>query len=500
MRIPLLKRWHCLAILFAAVFAAYLNSLSGQPVGFDDSINIQDALGRNSGKLPGFSASLRNLQDYPLKSLERIAAARHVRDASFALDAALFGGDLWWGHLANVLLHYLASAFFFLAAARLLGSAPAGLLASLIFALHPVQTESVAYLAGRRDVLLGFFAFASFYLFLLYQEGKRPAALAGAVFLWLLCLGAKQTAVVLPLLWLGCAAVIGRINPLEHLREKIWLYAGLAAVCLFVVSAHVSGEFSVLSRHGLPPETLWYGGSALRQWAAEPAVLLHAAGLLLWPGPLSADYSFRVFEPVFSPRAGLLLAALSGLLAGVAWKLRDSRPVFLFSLLWTALTYLPSVHLLPSLHNGEIFAEHWLYLPAAGFALAAAGAAAALGRRFPRTAAAAAALVLLGYGAGTAVRNRDWKDDLTLWSKTVGAQPRCARAWHNLAMAEVRRGRLDLAEADLKRSVSLDPGQALALMNLGIVYYLQSRLVEADAAAEGEADAGREDSHEAGPE
>ena len=100
------------------------------------------------------------------------------------------------------------------------------------------------------------------------------------------------------------------------------------------------------------------------------------------------------------------------------WKgKRKRRPRESFALLWIALSYAPMLHLLPTLHNNEAFAEHWLYLPLFGWALLLGSLWTEL-QRFPKASAAGFAVLLGLYAGRTALRNRDWKDAPTLWSKT----------------------------------------------------------------------------------
>ena len=459
-----LKTRHCLGLLFIAVFGAYFNCLGNGLVGFDDVVVLhpQGAFGVAAVKrLP------RELRKGPLRALSAAASARPLTGLSQMLDVALYGQDYWGHHLSSVVYHFLACCFAFLVAAALIGSTSGGLAAALVFALHPVQTESVAYLAGRRDVLCGLLCLASLYAWLRGLNARSKAATAAAVALWALALTAKPSAVALPLLWLAAAAALKPGEFKEHLARHLKLYLACAAACLAVALASLAGEAAVLERFKLPSELLWFGGGAASQWATEPRIALHALKLLAWPAALSADYTLRVFEPSrsFLETEVLLGLAACALLAGLAWLLRRKRPLASFALAWILLSYAPMLHLLPALHNSEVFAEHWLYLPTFGFALLLAGLLDDL-QRWPRASWALFGVLLCLYAGRTAVRNRDWKDGLTLWSKTAATYPQCGRAQGILGFLRLQRGELEAAGTALLRARELRPDSPQNFINL----------------------------------
>jgi len=471
-----LKTWHCLGVLFIAVFGAYFNCLGNGLVDFDDAVVLhpQGAFGvANVKRLPA------DILKIPLHALSAVVTARPLAGLSHMLDLALFAEDHWGHHLSSVAYHFLACCFAFLAAAELLGSRSAGLAAALVFALHPVQTESVAYLAGRRDILCGLLCLASLYLWLKGLRAGRTAA--WSVGLWALALTAKPAAVTLPLLWAASAAALKPKELKDHLARNWRLYAVCAAACLTVAAVHLT--MNVERPKNIPSELLWHGGSAAAQWATEPRIVLHALQLMVWPAVLNADYSPRVFDisrSFLEPRALLALAACGGL-AWLAWALRRKRPLASFALAWIMLTYAPMLHVFPALHNNEVFTEHWLYLPIFGFALLSASLLNEF-RRWPRASWLCFGLLLCLCAARTVVRNRDWKDAFTLWSKTVATYPRCGRAHGVLGRILLQRGNWRAAEANFLQAAELRPEDPRNLTNLAELYSNTGRFGDAEQA------------------
>ena len=451
-----LKPWHCAAVICLAGLAAYSNCLNNGLVSFDDSVlrPLEQVRPAEYGakyahwRWLGARALLLGLADRPLTK------------ASLALDRFLFAQDLWMTHLLNVLLHLAASLLAFLVASRCLGSLAGGLTAGLLFCLHPVQTESVAYVAGRRDLLAGCLTLGSVLCWLRTDAGRRRFRQASAVLLWLGAMAAKPSAVTVPLLWAAYDFL--------HRRED-WRRTG---PWLFLLGAGVAGAFAashlILEPSPATSPLSWVGGSPFAQLATEPRILALALWRLLFPWRLIGDYSYWAIEPSATPldpsclAAAILLAAL----AWLAWRSRRAERTVAFALSWLLLSYAPMLHLLPAGHNLQVFAEHWLYLPVFGAALLGARLF-DLGRlRWPRTSIGAFLLIIILFGGRTVARNRIWKDDLTFWSTTMADVPRCARAQEALGMVLWSRGDHENGERLMREAIALLPDEPKPQVNL----------------------------------
>jgi len=377
----------------------------------------------------------------------------------------------------NVAYHILAACAAFAAAAMILGDLWGGLEPPLSFSLHPIQTESVAYLAGRRDILLGLFCL----LGLCFWLKRRVVA---CLIFCLLAFSAKQSAVTLPIaLW--TYEIFARLAQrkikitfgalLSQAREELFRYRRAAAaiiLCVAVLGAFVvrrEPAHNITASKSYGWSAPWYGDSAMSNWATMPKVLVRAACLVVWPRKLIADYSYNAVpasRSFFDPDAILPLALLVGL-AFLAWQAAKKRPILAFAFAWTALTYLPHLPIIPTYHNRELFAEHWLYLPLFGPALIF-GYFFAKGRALlPRFSAAASAAVLAAFMIRGAQRNLDWKDDLTFWARTVQDVPACARARSNLGNAYLNRGLANEALQEYKKAVEIQPSWVGPYFNLG---------------------------------
>ena len=459
------------AIVVIAVVTAivYANSLHN-PFLFDDIETIVQMQSRGG---PGEFAQLSSL-------LKGKPAYRPLRSASYAFDYALSGLDPWGYHLSNIAYHALSAIFVFLIARTLFDRGRPALFAALLFAVHPIQTDAVTYLSGRRDVLSGLFVLAGFYAFLRYRRTRRTGYLALAMAAYPLAFFSKESAIILPLLCFSydvIAHIRAKVSGVGvPLLREVWAGGRAAfreAYLLYLPFVVLAGglAYYVLFLVRGTWQRAYHGGSLWFTLLTEARVFLHYIKLLLFPLTLSADYSYNAFPVTTSwtdPKALVAVLILASLGYGLLACLR-TRPLVAFGGAWFFIALLPVAQIIP---HHEMMAEHYLYVPSVGFFLLVAGLVDPLLER-PRFAPAlyAAGLsTLLLLSLRTVWRNGDWGDDLTLWSKTVQAAPQAARARNNLGAAFLRRGQLALAQEQLEAALGINPNFVSARANLGKLY------------------------------
>jgi len=408
------------------------------------------------------------------------AAPGSGRDRPAAISSATRSPSPLVFHLHNALLHALNTLLVALLVARVRPTAPLALpaLFALAFALHPVQTESVAYISGRRDVL-----FAFFYLLALvvYAGGRRDGgwgrglALAGLA--WL-SLGAKEMAATLPaamlLLEAFAPAEPGDRPGWRRIADRLplWLPSGLAVL--------VFAGF-LLARQNPGEGVGWWGGSPANAFFGSMRALLEYARLLVWPHPLTVDYSYDAFPASrgpFSPWSGaasliVVVAAIS-----VAVRERRRRPELAASIALFLVLIAPVAQLVP---HPERFAEHHLYLPSIAFL---AGVCSLLGERLARAregATAGALVVLLVWGGLTSGRLDAWQGPYPLWRSAAEAYPRCARAHFGRGSAAWELGRPAEAVAALATAIEILAPIEREPLQQG--YYLQALQIRASILA-----------------
>ena len=372
---------------------------------------------------------------------------RPVVLASYALDRALAGGAPLAFHATNVVLHVaVAWLVFRLATAVGLAAGPAFAGAALFLA-HPVQTEAVTYVSGRTDVLGALGALGGL---LLWRRARHAAdrwatAAAAAVLAGLL---AKEAVVAVPLVLLLPAAHPGPRRPRPILP--------IAAALAWLLAWTASGGPGV-RLEGLAARLPAIAGGALT-----------LARVLVWPSDLHLERFTAV--PGWTPLAAAgAFAGVAALLAVLGLAARRV-PGGALLLALAVLAYLPVsglVPVYPAVADRVLFtAEHFLYLPLAGLAPLVAGAVA---RHLPgRAGVAAAVACVASCGAVTVDRNRDWRDEETIFRHTLAYDPPSARVWYDLGNAALAAGRLTEAVRLYDAAVAREPHDAAAWLNLGI--------------------------------
>jgi Tfp pilus assembly protein PilF len=404
---------------------------------------------------------------------------RPIRTASYAIDYALFGLNPAGFRAFNILYHALNGVLVFTVLRTILGVTRPAFLTALLFIVHPVQTESVAYISGRRDLLFTLFYLTGFYGFVRYRATGRVRFLCLAGISYYLGLLSKEMAITLPLLCLAYDLVRsipdggeGGRSSWPALREaglRLWrdhrrLYLVIGAI-FAALAYYFVALFRVTQRLDL------WGGGLWPTALTSVTIMGHYLTLLLWPVTLNVDYSFNAFpvpESLLDGRVLMAIAVVGGSWWAI-WRGLANHRWAAFGGLWFFVTLLPVAQIIP---HAWIMAEHYLYLPSIGVCLAAAVLAEGMLARVRQRQAVAAAfglvgLVVLLLGVRTVIRTRDWKDDLTLWTKTVQTAPASARARRNLGRLYMIRGRHQEAAQEFREALRIAPDDAPTWNNLG---------------------------------
>jgi protein O-mannosyl-transferase len=455
----------CAGLVAGSALLAYSGSFA-VPFLYDDEETI------------AANPSIRHLASALFPPAATTAGGRPLLNLSFAADYAAGGLGVGGYHAVNVAIHVLAGLALFgivrrTLSARAPGEAtPAALLVALLWTLHPLQTESVTYLAQRAESLMGLLYLLTLYCFVRSVERGARGRTAWS----LLCVGAcllgmgtKEVMVSAPLIVLlyDRAFVSGSLR--EAWRARRLLYSGLALTW-------VALGFLVLSAHGRGGSAGFGTGVTPWQYALTqfPAIV-HYLRLCVWPHPLIFDYGNALEPPSIRTLACAL--AVAALVAAAAWAFaRNLAAGFLGAAFFAILA--PSSSFVPV--ATETVAEHRMYLPLAAVAvLFVCAAQGALGRR-----GLVPLLVLAGVlGWLTFERNQVYLSDAALWADTVRGRPGNDRAHNYLGLAyEKTPGRLGDAIAQFEESLRLNPGRPQAHNYFGrVLEGIPGRLDEAIA-------------------
>ena len=463
---------HLTALLAIAVLIGigYANSLHGE-------FHLDDLTFKDDVSL--------HLTDLSVESIGRAAWHRRpVASLTFALNYYWGGHRVVGYHAMNVAIHVAVAFalywFLFLAfrapRARPLFEgmeAHAALGATLLWAMHPVQTQAVTYIVQRMTSLASLFyllALAAYLKGRTTEGARRWAWWAAALGATAAALGSKEIAATLPLaVVLIEVCLIGggmRRGLGTGLAWAAALAVPIAGLAVLAAQHETGGSFwAQLTAHR--SSTQWF--TVEEHLLTEGRVIVHYLTLLLWPHPsrLTFDYSFSVSHGWLDPPATLVAwVAIAGVL-GWAVTAGHRAPLAAFGILWFFLNLAIESSLIPL----DLAFEHRLYLPSMGAAWLAAVAAATLVRRGGtrvRLRLAVACLLLVGiWTVWTIERNRVWATEFSLWSDTAAKAPANPRALTLLGVAYTDRGEPDKAFEAYQAAIRANPDFHDAHANLG---------------------------------
>lgn len=381
-----------------------------------------------------------------------LAAAAQVRDP--VADAVEINPYVF--HAANVALHAATSVVVLLLLRRLAGAGKAAVIGALLYALHPVQAETVAWASGTKDLLAGLLGTSALLAYLAHADASRRPSARHAIWwaatgLYVAAMLAKPSAITVPLV----AAALDLL-----LLRRPWR-AVLPAVAPWLV---IAVPFAIIAKEAQPGLSL----DRVPPWApplvAADSVAFYLGKLFL-PVRLAFDYGRPPGRLVEEGWIYWTWAApLAAFLAAVAALARGHR-VPMASLAVFVLAPLPVLGLTPFMFQYySTTADHYLYVAMLGPSLLAAWLVSLRPGHRGTWITAAVVLVVLG---GLSIRQAGfWRDGETLFAHNVRVSPRGWAGLNNLALVRAGQGRYDEAADLLRRAVAARPDSINALQNL----------------------------------
>lgn len=392
---------------------------------------------------------------------------------TFAFNWALSPNPFGF-HLFNLLLHAAVTLLLYFLLCALLEETAQGrtiaFVAAALFAVHPIHTEAVTSIVGRPELLAAGFLFAAWLLHLL--DRAIPTLLCFALAL----LSKESAAVFLPL------AIVG-----DYARDK-WKpplrYAEIGGVTTIYLGLlwHVQG-----GRFGQPAISLLDNplGNLPALWRILNAlrVAWKYVALQLYPAVLSCDYSFNQI-PVYKDWLHTLPAAIAAVAVVGLWlwavRNRKSEWILAGGIYFAGFATTANI-LIPT---GTILGERLAYLPSAGICLLAATLwmriSEAAEQKQQRALLAVLVIAVGVLGARTVIRNRDWRNNLTLFTAAVHAAPNSAKAHNNLGSLQMSAGRPDLAQGEFEAALRIDPEMPDTLALYGLLDFQQGDYPDAE--------------------
>jgi len=371
--------------------------------------------------------------------------------------AGLPGNAPFAFHATNVLLHAAACMALYALCLRLgLGGWP-GLAIALLFAVHPIHTESVTAVVNRSEVLAALLGL----LFLVLHRDRRPAwicALAALGAMW-----GKESGIM----FLALAPVLDLLFPAPDPRRRAAVYGSYAAVGAFWIACW----WVALREHPEQQVTPFMdnpliGLPLVQRLLTATRIHLHYLWLQVVPVRLSSDYSFNAFPLIARPGDPHVLGALLLITAAAAagWAFRRSHPVVTFALIAYPVLFAVTANVFVVI---GCTAERHLYAPSIAWCFLIGYAAWRARERWGKPVSVAFAALLAAYGALTLARNRTWANELALFEAQAASAPASVRARFNYGTLLVKLAENERAVPELEAAASIYPGHPDIFYNLG---------------------------------
>lgn len=444
------QRWLGSLVIVLACFVVYAPSLDGGFVWDDDTHLLLNPVFQEDG--------LERIWFHPPQEINYWP----VTFTTYWLEHQLWGFDPLGYRIVNLLLHAMAAIVLW-AVLRAL-RVPLSWGVALCFAIHPVNVESVAWIAQRKNILSLLFCLISALLFLRFERNPRAPTYCASVGSFLLAMLSKGAAAPFPAVLLLLAW--WRRNTVS--RRDVWRSVPFFVVTLTTSLLELSTQVLVAD------DDIVRDDGFFSRLAGSGWVVWFYLGKVLWPANLTFVYPKWQIDTASVVTWLPLVAGIA--LLGWAWRARGGigRPI-LVALLFFILMLSPVMGFFNIYYMRFSFvADHYQYLAMIGIvALVVAGGGSLMldSLRVPRRVAAVLATVaLLGLGTTTAALSATYRSAETLWRATLDKNPDAFLAHYNLAQQLQTESRLDEAVPHYEAALRLDPQHAESMNNLGKVF------------------------------
>ncbi|UCD83831.1 MAG: tetratricopeptide repeat protein [Deltaproteobacteria bacterium] len=460
-----------LGLLVVISVTIYYNSLDTS-FHFDDHYAIEE------------NRNIKNLSD--IRTIATFNRTRPLLFLTFALNYYFSGLDTWGYHLVNLLLHifngcliyFIISITYknFISPDRRIGRQEntIALLSSLLFVIHPIQTEAVSYIISRSSLLSTFFYLLGVFLFIQFndkneEDVKHWLFYLGSILCFILGMLTKEILITLPvILIIYDYCFISSTNYREFLPRLRRYHLPFLSIMI----GFFFFRYFLVGTLGNPTDVR----PVVTNVITEGRVIVNYFRLLVFPVHLNPDPDFPISRSLMDKSIIISIIIFLFLLT-ISLRLYLSNRTIFFGASWFFITILPTSSIIPL---RDVMAEHRLYLPSIGFFLVSSVVMNA-GFEFSQRKLVPIRMkniFLLGlltlfsfFGLGTVARNVDWKDEVSLWKDTVKKSPNKARPHNNFGLALKIDGVPEKAKIHYFRALKLYPDYADAHYNLGLIYY-----------------------------
>ncbi|HOC91862.1 MAG TPA: tetratricopeptide repeat protein [bacterium] len=464
--------------LLVAVVSIYFGSIDN-PFVYDDRVIIAENVNLND------IGNLKKLFNHDYFNISGERSYRPVATALFFIQTLVGGKNPPAFHITSILLHAANAILLFLILSSFANARATAFLASLIFALHPIQSEAVNAASFVEDPLAAFFLLAALFA---HIGAKRESGgfsiprLALASLFYLFAMFSKENAAVFPAVVLVYEWVSRRKSGFNEIWQSRTAY--FCYITVFVIFALIRFVLMANSESGALP--VYPAGSFVESAPLILSAFLKYLQMFFFSSGFSLVHCVSNPDTLMTikPILAMLFYALI-FIAGLAFV--KSEKYLSFGAFFFLINMIPISNIAPI---GEVIAERYFYMPSMGLSIMLAGAFMNSGLKLESAKPKIMMLsFLIGlcvaffFGAKTIERNRDWRDELYLWKSAVDVCPDSskARTGYGRRLVEIGATPSNLKEAitNLEAAVRLDPRHYEAYLALGTAYWRAGRHDEA---------------------
>ena len=391
-------------------------------------------------------------------------------------------------HLQSILIHLISTILIYFIVLNITEKRIIGFMSALLFGVHPIHTETITSITGSFDIIGVIFFLISFYLYLKASSSenqyniKYVLSIIFALFAFL----TYELTLTLPLLIILYEFCFKKIKKKGIIR-KIKAYS----LYFVIMSFYFFTRYIILK---VPGRANYLANSFYFTMLTMTKAFLKYILLVLFP--ISPNVNHTISEGILSLAYAdfnekailaqslfdlhiLFATAVIAVLFIIAIKSFNKYPIVSFCIGWFFIGLAPVLNIIP---QGSILSEKYLYISSFGFCLLFSyGIHQIYNITHNKMKYVKVVLILffiittIAYSMQTFSRNKDWKNELTLWSKTVEQSPNSALAHNNIGVVYQKQGNIDLAIDVYKQAIALNPNYAEAYNNLGLVYQSQGK-------------------------
>lgn len=385
---------------------------------------------------------------------------------SLAANYAVSGKEALSYHAVNLLLHLLNILLVFLFVKRLTGNKPwLAFTVALLFAVHPLHVESVAWVSERKDVLYAFFFLAGLIQYLRYSETGKMSHYLGVLGLFILSLLSKPAAIVFPIVLLAIDFYNGRLKVSKAWYEKVPLL--VLSIALGVLTLHAQKLQGAVAGDDLFPRhfRFFFGFYGIMTYMVKT----------VWPLDLCAFYPFPSVNIALPPAYYLSPLAGAALIAALVFSFRRHR-LIAFAIMFYLVNLALVLQFMPV--GSAIAADRYAYLPLVGVFLVPGYCFQkwidARNGRIPVTGLSVLAVIAMILSILTFRQSAVWHDSAALWEQAVRVAP-SGRAYASLGRLYKNENDFDKALEMYTRAIKINKAEKEALVNRGNLYLQMNR-------------------------